>query len=98
MPPAAAGQRFLCARSAVFFVFVIREKTRLAVRHGAVNLAQGFPDFAAPVDIKQAASDAVNADYNQFPITWGVKPFRDALAAKYARTYGMQVVFVCVFF
>src|SRR3569833_1458834 len=98
MPPAAAGKRFQRARTADFKESVIREMTRLAVRHGAVNLAQGFPDFAAPVDIKQAAIDAVNADYNQYPITWGVKPFRDALAAKYARTYGMQVVFVCVFF
>ncbi len=91
MPLAAAGKRFQSARTADFKESVIREMTRLAVRHGAVNLAQGFPDFAAPVDIKQAAIDAVNADYNQYPITWGVKPFRDAIAAKYARTYGMQV-------
>ena len=91
MPLAAAGKRFQSARTADFKESVIREMTRLAVRHGAVNLAQGFPDFAAPVDIKQAAIDAVNADYNQYPITWGVKPFRDAIAAKYARTYGMEV-------
>ncbi len=63
--------------------------SRLAVAHGAVNLAQGFPDFAAPVDLKQAAIDAIEADYNQYPITWGVKPFRDAIAAKYRRTYGL---------
>jgi len=91
MSLAAAGKRFQSARTADFKESVIREMTRLAVRHGAVNLAQGFPDFAAPVDIKQAAVDAVNADYNQYPITWGVKPFRDAIAAKYRRTYGMEV-------
>lgn len=91
MPLAAAAKRFQSARTADFKESVIREMTRLAVRHGAVNLAQGFPDFAAPVDIKQAAIDAVNADYNQYPITWGVKPFRDAIAAKYQRTYGMEV-------
>ncbi|HEY4088397.1 MAG TPA: aminotransferase class I/II-fold pyridoxal phosphate-dependent enzyme [Bryobacteraceae bacterium] len=91
MSLAAAGKRFQSARTADFKESVIREMTRLAVRHGAVNLAQGFPDFAAPVDIKQAAIDAVTADYNQYPITWGVKPFRDAIAAKYRRTYGMEV-------
>lgn len=91
MSRAAAAKRFQSARTADFKESVIREMTRLAVRHGAVNLAQGFPDFPAPVDIKQAAIDAVNADYNQYPITWGVKPFRDAIAAKYARTYGMDV-------
>jgi aminotransferase len=91
MPHAAAAKRFQSARTADFKESVIREMTRLAVRHGAVNLAQGFPDFAAPVDIKQAAIDAIHADYNQYPITWGVKPFRDAIAAKYKRTYGMEV-------
>ena len=82
---------FQSARTAHFKESVIREMTRLAIRHGAVNLAQGFPDFPAPLDIKQAAIEAVNADYNQYPITWGVKPFRDAIAAKYARTYGMEI-------
>ncbi len=91
MSIAAAAKRFQSARTADFKESVIREMTRLAVRHGAVNLAQGFPDFAAPVDIKQAAIDAIAADYNQYPITWGVKPFRDAIAAKYARTYGMEL-------
>lgn len=87
----AAGTRFQSARTLPFKESVIREMTRLAVRHGAVNLAQGFPDFPAPVDIKKAAIDAIEADYNQYPITWGVKPFRDAIARKYARTYGMEI-------
>jgi len=65
--------------------------TRLAIRYGAVNLAQGFPDFAAPVDLKQAAIRAIEADHNQYSITWGAKPFRDAIAAKYMRTYGLEV-------
>lgn len=91
MSLAAAAKRFQSARTADFKESVIREMTRHAVTHGAVNLAQGFPDFPAPIDIKQAAIDAVNADYNQYPITWGVKPFREAIAAKYARTYGMDV-------
>ena len=64
--------------------------TRLALRHGAINLAQGFPDFPAPAALKQAAADAIAADINQYAITWGAKPFRDAIAAKYQRTYGME--------
>src|SRR3954453_19251848 len=91
MSSAFAVKRFQSARTADFKESVIREMTRLAIQNGAVNLAQGFPDFPGPVDIKQAAIDAINADYNQYPITWGVKPFREAIAAKYARTYGMNV-------
>ena len=64
--------------------------TRLAVAKGAINLAQGFPDFPAPAMLKQAAADAIAADINQYPITWGAKPLRDAIAAKYRRTYQMD--------
>src|ERR1700733_10008539 len=91
MSPVLAATRFQSARTLDFKESVIREMTRLAIANGAVNLAQGYPDFPAPIDIKQAAIDAVNADYNQYPITWGVKPFREAIARKYARTYGMDV-------
>jgi aminotransferase len=65
--------------------------TRLALAHGAINLAQGFPDFAAPEEIKRAACEAVEADVNQYAITWGSERLRRAIAAKYERTYGMQV-------
>jgi aminotransferase len=91
MSPVLAATRFQSARTANFKESVIREMTRLAIQHNAVNLAQGFPDFPAPIDIKQAAIDAISADYNQYPITWGVKPFRDAISRKYARTYGMEI-------
>ena len=50
---------------------VIREMTRLAHQHHAVNLAQGFPDFPAPEKVKEAAVDAIRADINQYEITWG---------------------------
>jgi aminotransferase len=69
---------------------VIREMTRLAMHHGAINLAQGFPDFPALDSLKEAAVEAIRADVNQYSITWGAKPFRNAIAAKYARTYGME--------
>ena len=56
--------------------------TRLAVHHGAINLAQGFPDFPAPAILKDAAAQAIDADINQYAITWGAKPFRNAIAAQ----------------
>ena len=69
---------------------VIREMTRLAMEYDAVNLAQGFPDFGAPEEIKRAAQDAIADDFNQYAITWGAKPFRDAIAAKYRKWYGLD--------
>jgi aminotransferase len=59
---------------------VIREMNRVAVAHGAVSLAQGFPDFACPPELKTAVAEAVDADINQYAITWGSKPLRDAIA------------------
>src|SRR5437588_2110455 len=91
--PAQVGnrrQRFRSARTANFTESVIREMTRLAAVHGAVNLAQGYPDFSAPEEIKQAARQAITADINQYAITWGAKPFRDAIAAKYRKWYGLD--------
>lgn len=82
--------RFRSDRTTHFTESVIREMTRLAMECNAVNLAQGFPDFSAPAEIKQAAQEAIAADFNQYPITWGAKPFRDAIAAKYRRTYGLD--------
>jgi aspartate/methionine/tyrosine aminotransferase len=70
---------------------VIRDMTRLANQHGAINLGQGFPDFAAPEALKHAAARAIADDHNQYPITWGVPAFRDAIAAAYARDYGMAI-------
>ena len=86
----ALRERFRSHRIERFTESVIREMTRLALQRGAINLAQGFPDFPAPSALKQAAADAIAADINQYAITWGAKPFRDAIAAKYARTYGME--------
>jgi aspartate/methionine/tyrosine aminotransferase len=84
------SRTFQSDRISRFTESVIREMTRLAVRHGAVNLAQGFPDFPAPVDLKEAAIRSIEADHNQYSITWGAKIFRDAIAAKYLRDYGLE--------
>jgi aspartate/methionine/tyrosine aminotransferase len=82
--------RFRSNRTLRFTESVIREMTRLAFQHKAVNLAQGFPDFPAPEILKNAAREAITADVNQYAITWGAKPFRDAIAAKYRHTYGLE--------
>ena len=79
-------------RAASFTESVIREMTRHAAEHDAVNLAQGFPDFACPPELKEAAKAAIDRDINQYAITWGARDFREAIAAKTARFYpGWQV-------
>ncbi|MEX2557210.1 MAG: aminotransferase class I/II-fold pyridoxal phosphate-dependent enzyme [Actinomycetota bacterium] len=81
----------ISAKAASFTESVIRDMTRLAIAHGAINLAQGFPDFACPQELKDAAKGAIDADLNQYAITWGAQNFREAIAAKFERTYGMRV-------
>ena len=78
-------------KASSFTESVIRDMTRLANRYDAINLGQGFPDFAAPDEVKDAAAKAIADDHNQYPITWGVPAFREAIAAKYERDYGMTV-------
>jgi aminotransferase len=81
----------LASRTVGFTESVIREMTRLNAVHGGINLAQGFPNFPAPDAVKDAAKRAIDADINQYAITWGSKPLRDALARTYAELYGMRV-------
>ncbi|MGA2301066.1 MAG: aminotransferase class I/II-fold pyridoxal phosphate-dependent enzyme [Candidatus Acidiferrum sp.] len=85
------ARRMLSAKAEQFTESVIREMTRLALQHNAVNLSQGFPDFAAPKEIKEAARQAIADDINQYAITWGAKPLRDAIVEKFASTQGITV-------
>ncbi|HEX5437925.1 MAG TPA: aminotransferase class I/II-fold pyridoxal phosphate-dependent enzyme [Gemmatimonadaceae bacterium] len=78
-------------RTATFTESVIREMTRIANQHGAINLAQGFPDFAMPEAMKEAACAAIQGDVNQYAITWGSPTLRRAIAEKYRRWYGVEV-------
>ena len=87
---AKISRRMLSAKAEQFTESVIREMTRLALKHGAVNLSQGFPDFAAPEEIKEAARRAIADDINQYAITWGAKPLRDAIVKKFERTQGVK--------
>src|SRR3954453_10640714 len=82
---------FLSGRVAHFTESVIREMTRQAMLHGAINLSQGFPDFPAPPEIKRAAQDAIAADINQYAITWGAKNLRNAIARQAKERHGIEV-------
>jgi aspartate/methionine/tyrosine aminotransferase len=89
--PAASTKSRVSRKAARFTESVIREMTREAARHGAVNLSQGFPDFPAPEEIKRAAAEAIAADINQYAITWGAKEFRDAVAEKTLWHLGLEI-------
>ena len=77
----------ISAKASGFTESVIREMTRLANDAGAVNLGQGFPDFACPPELKAAATEAIAGDINQYAITWGATALREAIATKTARFY-----------
>ncbi len=85
------SKHFLSDRVSHFTESVIREMTRQAMVHGAINLAQGFPDFPAPAEIKQAAQEAIRADENQYAITWGAKSLRGAIARQMGAWQGVKV-------
>ena len=78
-------------RTVTFTESVIREMTRIATMHQAVNLAQGFPDFPMPELMKEAACTAIRGDINQYAVTWGTPVLRQAIAEKYRRWYDMEV-------
>ena len=88
---AIAARRMLSTKTESFTESVIREMTRLALQHDAVNMAQGFPDFPASNEVKEAARQAISDDINQYAITWGAKELRDAIARKFERTQGVRV-------
>src|SRR5579872_4102995 len=85
------ARHFLSDKVAQFTESVIREMTRQAALYGAVNLAQGFPDFPAPEEIKAAARVAVDGDVNQYAITWGAKNLRNAIARQMGVWQGIAV-------
>src|SRR5208282_273810 len=88
---AKQGKHFLSDKVEHFTESVIREMTRQAMLYGAVNLAQGFPDFGAPEEIKEAARAAIERDINQYAITWGAKSLRNAIARQMGVWQGITV-------
>jgi aminotransferase len=84
-------KHFLSDKVAHFTESVIREMTRQAMQYGAINLAQGFPDFPAPEEIKRAAQEAIEGDVNQYAITWGAKSLRNAIARQMQVWQGIHV-------
>ena len=89
--PAPSISRRVSRKASQFTESVIREMTREAMKYGAVNLSQGFPDFAAPEDIKRVAMQAIADDVNQYAITWGAKDFRQAIARKTKWYLGLEI-------
>jgi aspartate/methionine/tyrosine aminotransferase len=89
--PKTSIGRHVSKKANSFTESVIREMTREALKHGAVNLSQGFPDFAAPDDIKRKAMEAIANDVNQYAITWGAKDFRDAITRKTKWHLGLDI-------
>jgi aspartate/methionine/tyrosine aminotransferase len=89
--PVTSQSRHVSRKASLFTESVIREMTREALKHGAVNLSQGFPDFSAPEDIKRVAMKAIEADINQYAITWGARDFREAIAEKTKWYLGLDV-------
>ena len=86
-----AARAATAKRASTFTESVIREMTRVANEYGAINLAQGFPDFPMPEPMKDAACAAIHGDINQYAITWGSPALRLAIAEKYRKWYGMDV-------
>ncbi len=91
MLPTKITKNRISKKANSFTESVIREMTREALKYGAVNLSQGFPDFAAPEDIKQKAMEAIAEDFNQYAITWGTKDFRDAIVRKTKWSLGLDI-------
>src|SRR5438045_6548536 len=88
----AASRRAATAKRASNFTeSVIREMTRIANQYGAINLAQGFPDFPMPEPMKDAACAAIHGDVNQYAITWGSRALRRAIAEKYRQWYDVEL-------
>ncbi|MEO6243875.1 MAG: aminotransferase class I/II-fold pyridoxal phosphate-dependent enzyme, partial [Opitutaceae bacterium] len=78
-------------RTSVFTESLIREMSRVAARHNAINLAQGFPDWDPPAALVQSGKDAMDAHRHQYAVTWGAPELRAALGAKIARCTGLPV-------
>ena len=99
--PSSASRLRVSRKAELFVESVIREMTRVANAHGALNLAQGFPDFPAPDALKEAAVRAIRADVNQYAITWGAAKLRAAIGTFMEKRRGVtiepdeQVTVVC---
>jgi aspartate/methionine/tyrosine aminotransferase len=91
MTAAHSNDLRISQKAGQFTESVIREMTRLAIEHGAINLAQGFPDFPASAEVKDAAMRAIAANVNQYAITWGAREFRRAIAERFQKDTGLEI-------
>jgi len=80
----------LASRLSGFGTTIFTEMTRLAIRHGAINLSQGFPDFDGPEFAREAAVAAIRAGHGQYARMTGIPELHRALSAKLSRDHGLQ--------
>ena len=83
--------RFAAEKIRGFGTSIFAEMSRLAVQHGAVNLGQGFPDFAGPDFVKEAAKAAIDADLNQYAVSHGSPRLRAAIARTWGAAMGREI-------
>lgn len=83
-------QHFMAQRIHSFGTSIFTEMSALATQHHAINLSQGFPDFAGPAHVKQAAIAAIESDHNQYAPSPGILSLREAVAATYRASYGLM--------
>ncbi len=83
--------RELSTRTADFTDSVIRRMTRVSAKYDAINLSQGFPDFAPPQPILDRLKQVADEDFHQYSITWGAQNTREALAAKQSKLMGIDI-------
>lgn len=87
---ALSRSKFLSSKMRLFPKSAIREMSQLAAAVGAVNLAQGAPDFPAPLSVKRAAAAAIREDLNQYEMTIGSQSLREAIAEKVQKFNGFS--------
>src|SRR3954468_22934870 len=90
LPNSTPATPILTSRLPAGGTTVFTRMSTLAAQANAVNLGQGFPDFGCERSLLQAVSDAMQADFNQYPMMHGAPVLRQAIVAKIAAIYGHQ--------
>jgi aminotransferase len=91
MTDRSAIRRYVSHKATLFEESVIRRMTQVCLAHQGVNLAQGFPDFPTPPQLKEACIQAIRQDYNQYARTWGAPAMVEALALKVRWFLGLEI-------
>mgnify|MGYP005718969805 FL=1 len=85
-----SGDPFIKDSMREFGETIFAEMSALAVKTGAINLGQGFPDTDGPREIAELAIAAIRDGHNQYPPGLGIKKLRDAISHHQMRFYGLE--------